>query len=62
MKRSHPFRSVRQVAAQFDVCPYTLYEKIRLGVIPCYRFGRKILLDPDEVRAALRVPTKAKEF
>jgi hypothetical protein len=58
-KQAHPFKSVPQVAAHFDVCPYTLYEKVRLGLIPSYRFGRKVMLDPEEVRAAMRAPTKA---
>jgi excisionase family DNA binding protein len=54
------FRSVKQVAKHFGVCSFTLYEKIRLGIIPSYRFGRKILLDPQEVKATLRVAPKPK--
>ncbi len=54
MKHTKPFRSVKQVAAHWGVSPYTFYEKIRLGEIPHYKFGRKILLDPDEVKAVLR--------
>jgi len=59
-KRHQLFQSVKQVAAAFGLCPFTLYEKIRLSEIPCYRFGRKILLDQNEVRASLRVPVRAK--
>ncbi len=49
---------VKHVAVLFTICPHTLYRKIRLGEIPSYRFGRKVLLDINEVRAALRVPSK----
>jgi excisionase family DNA binding protein len=52
--------SVKRVALLFTICPHTLYNKVRLREIPSYRFGRKVLLDVDEVRAALRVPVKAK--
>jgi excisionase family DNA binding protein len=58
--KNKPFASVKEVASRFGVCPHTLYEKIRLGIIPSYRFGRKILLDPEEVRNVLRVVPKVK--
>jgi len=59
MKNHKPFSSVKRLAASFNICPYTLYKKVREGEIPCYKFGRKILLDPDEVKATLRVDGKS---
>ncbi|MEO7862436.1 MAG: helix-turn-helix domain-containing protein [Nitrospirales bacterium] len=54
------FFSVKELAADFGVNDFALYKKIRLGVIPHYRFGKKILLDRHEVQAVLRVPAKTK--
>ena len=51
--------SVKAAAAHLAVSPDALYVRIRLGQIPHYKFGRKILVDLDEVRAALRVPVGA---
>ena len=31
------------------------YRKLKKGEIPCWRFGKKILVDVDEVLAAMRV-------
>jgi excisionase family DNA binding protein len=52
------FSSVKEFAAEFNVNSFAVYKKIRRNELPHYRFGKKILLDPDEVKAALRVPTK----
>lgn len=47
-------RSVRDNARMFNVSPNALYRKIRAGELPAYRFGRKVLVDPVELREALR--------
>jgi excisionase family DNA binding protein len=50
-----PLRSVRDNAKMFGVSRSGLYRKIRAGEVPSYRFGRKVLIDPAELREALRV-------
>jgi excisionase family DNA binding protein len=50
--------SVRNIATTFGVSRFGLYRKIRAGEIPAYHFGRKVLLDPAELREALRRPQK----
>lgn len=50
---------VKIAAMHFAVSPDALYKRIRLGDIPNYKFGRKVLVDLNEVRAALRVPVRA---
>ncbi len=49
-------KSVRDIATTFGVSRFGLYRKIRAGEIPAYHFGRKVLLDPAELREALRRP------
>ncbi len=50
---------VKVAAEHFTVSRDALYKRIRLGQIPHYKFGRKVLVDLNEVRAALRVPVSA---
>jgi excisionase family DNA binding protein len=47
-------RSVRENARMFGVSQSALYRKIRTGEISAYHFGRKVLVDPAELREALR--------
>lgn len=46
---------VSAVAAKLGVCRPTLYALIRAGKIPAYKIGRKVLLNFDEVLAAIKV-------
>jgi len=47
-------RSIRDNARMFGVSENALYRKIRAGLLPAYHFGRKVLVDPAELREALR--------
>ena len=47
-------KSVREIAKTFSVSQFGLYRKIRAGEIPAYHFGRKVLIDPLELRDVLR--------
>jgi excisionase family DNA binding protein len=38
----------------FGISQVALYRHIRRGTIPAYHFGRKVLIDPAELREALR--------
>lgn len=51
--------SVGNIATMFGVSRFGLYKKIRAGQIPAYHFGRKVLLDPAELREVLRRPLTA---
>ena len=46
---------VKRAAAVLSVSTHCLYRKIREGAIPAYRFGRKVLLDMQEVKQAMRI-------
>ena len=38
-----------------------LYRKIKSGVLPSYRFGKKILVNPEEIFEAMRQKPTAEE-
>jgi excisionase family DNA binding protein len=50
-------RSVKEGAAELNVSTFALYRRIKNGDIPAYRFGRKVLIDLQEVKEAMRVKT-----
>ncbi|MBX3350117.1 MAG: helix-turn-helix domain-containing protein [Nitrospira sp.] len=56
--QSHPTDGklwpVQAAAKHFAVCPHALYRKFRQGKLPHYKFGRKVLVDLEELRVALR--------
>ena len=47
--------SVREALKSIPVSREAFYRKLKKGEIPCWRFGKKILVDVDEVLAAMRV-------
>lgn len=47
-------QTIPEVSKKIRVCSATLYAKIRAGKIPSYKIGRKVLLDLEEVLAAIR--------
>ena len=46
--------SVREALKIIPVSREGLYRRIKEGQFPCYRFGRKILVDPDEILSLMR--------
>lgn len=46
--------TVQEISKKFGVCKPTIYAQIRAGKIPSYRIGRKVLVNLDEVLAAVR--------
>lgn len=51
---SNPLTAAKPAAKQLGVSYFGLLRKIKDGTIPHYRFGRKVLVDIQEVRDALR--------
>ena len=45
---------VKDGAKILKVSRFALYKKIKEGKIPAYHFGRKVLIDIDEVLAIMR--------
>ena len=56
-----PLISVKEGAQRLNVSAIGLYRKLQSGALPVYRFGRKVLIDLDEVRSAMRPLPKGKE-
>lgn len=50
-------RSVKEGAAELNVSTFALYRQIKSGKIPAYRFGRKVLIDLQEVKESMRIKT-----
>lgn len=50
-----PMETVKRAAEALTVSKHALYRKIKNGEIPAYKFGRKILLDMEEVKKAMRI-------
>ena len=46
---------VKRAAAIVSVSTHCFYRKIREGAIPAYRLGRKVLVDLQEVKDAMRI-------
>ncbi len=46
--------TVKQAAALLSVSPYALYRKLQNGKLPCFKFGRKVLIDIAEIKTAMR--------
>lgn len=46
--------TVQQAAVHLSVSKHALYRKIKSGEYPAYRFGRKVLVDLEEVKQAMR--------
>ncbi len=61
MSRTRNYATIAQAAAEYPVSRDTIRRRIADGTITGYRFGpRKLLVDLDELEAALRpVPTRA---
>jgi excisionase family DNA binding protein len=47
--------SVKRAAAILNVSAHCLYRKIKSGEIPGYKFGRKVLVDLQEIKDAMRI-------
>jgi len=47
--------SVKRASPILNVSTHCLYRKIREGAIPAFRCGRKVLIDLQEVKEAMRV-------
>lgn len=53
--KQNTMEDVKRAAEILNVSKHALYRKIKCGEIPAYRFGRKVLLDIQEVKQAIRV-------
>ncbi len=49
------FISVKEALKVLDVSREAFYKKLKNGELPHFKFGRKILINIDEVLAAMRV-------
>ena len=47
-------KPIKEAARLINVSPFALYRKVKNGELPSYRFGRKVLINMDEVLAAMR--------
>lgn len=54
LSETQPLLTVRQAAHALNVSPHGLYKRLRTGELPYLRFGRKILIDLEQVREAMR--------
>jgi len=50
--------SPKDAAHILNVSLSALYKKLKSGALPSYRFGRKVLVDVDELRTAMQAPLK----
>ena len=50
--------SVKEALGILPVSREALYKKLKSGELPCFKFGRKIFVDVDEVLAVMRVQTQ----
>ena len=55
---SKPLATVKESAKVFNVSIWALYRKLQHKELPSYRFGKKILIDLDEIRDSMRIPPK----
>jgi len=46
--------SIREALKIIPVSREALYRRIKEGRFPCWRFGKKILVDPDEILSLMR--------
>jgi excisionase family DNA binding protein len=46
---------VKRAAEILNVSKHALYRKIRNGEIPGYKFGRKVLVDLQEIKQSMRI-------
>lgn len=51
--------SVKEALGILPVSREALYKKLKSGELPCFKFGRKILVDVDEVLAVMRVQAQS---
>ena len=51
--------TVKSGARFLSVSPFALYKKIKAGELPAYRFGRKVLINLDELLVAMRRDTRS---
>lgn len=54
-------KTVQELSVLLNVSPFGLYHRIKIGAVPAYHFGRKILLDVEEVLKAMRRPVMDEE-
>ena len=54
MRNRSALMSVKRGANHLNVSAFSLYRKLKTGELPGYRFGRRVLLDLDEVLSAMR--------
>ncbi|GJL56889.1 MAG: hypothetical protein NPIRA02_40210 [Nitrospirales bacterium] len=47
--------SVPQALKVLPVAKESLYRRLKSGELPCYKFGRKVLVDVKEIQDAMRV-------
>lgn len=53
-KKIEPFLSVEQVSEILQMPRSTIYQKVSEGLIKSYKPGKKILFDPEDVRAFVK--------
>lgn len=55
---SSAFLDVHGLCEMFLLSREFVYKAATKGTLPCYRFGRALRFDPNEVREWMRQPTK----
>lgn len=55
---SSPFLDVHGLCELFNLSREFVYKSATKGTLPCYRFGRALRFDPNEVREWMRRPAK----
>ena len=54
--------NVKEAAELLGVHVMTVYRKVEDGTMPCYKYGSRILFDPDELEAWYRKECKQEEL
>jgi excisionase family DNA binding protein len=56
--KSSAFLDVNGLCDLFALSREFVYKAAAKGILPCYRFGRALRFDPNEVRQWMRQPAK----
>lgn len=55
------YLTVKEIAEELNVAPRTIIKWRQNGRIPCYKIGRAVRFNPDEVKAAIVTKINAED-
>lgn len=62
MNNSSEYLMIKEIAPRFNVSESWIRKMINKGELKCYRAGRKILIQPKDLKAALTVMEPVKDL